>query len=154
MSKEKPWKPWGDHPFVVLVFLIAALIPIIVFIKGNFSDNTSNSNSTLVIRVANESGDSISGAKVIILYSEGGLSQYTDVNGTVSISLSVPNLNIMRMIVEAEGFQIYEMQIQQVTIDVINVRLEKRRGEKSDVILRVVDGETESPISNAQIFSI
>lgn len=151
MSDEKrPWKPWGDHPVVVLIFLIAALIPIAIFVRGNLGSTPDNSTSPIIIRVATESGDSVPGAKTILLYSDGGVSQYTDANGTVTYDLAV-DLNAFRIIVEAEGFQIQELQVQSLTNDVINVRLEERKGEKADVILRVVDSQTEFPISNAEI---
>jgi len=152
MSTEKtPWKPWGDHPIVVLIFLIAALIPIAIFIRGNLENTPDSINSTIIIRVATEAGDSVPGAKAIALYPNGGLSQYTDVNGTVSFNLPISNLSALRIIVEAEGFEIYELQIQQLPSDIVNVRLDERKGERADVILRVVDSETETPISNAEI---
>ena len=147
-SKRKLWKPWGDHPIVVFIFVVAALITIAVFLK----DYLTNQNPlTISIRVANQAGSSISNAKVILLYSEGAVSQYTDVNGTVTFSLSIDDPKGLRAVVETEGYQIYETQIRTPSSDVVNIRLEERKGSRTDILLRVVDNETEVPISDAPI---
>ncbi len=147
-SKRKLWKPWGDHPIVVFIFVVAALITIVVFLKGYL---VNQNHLTVSIRVASEAGSSISNAKVILLYSEGAVSQYTDVNGTVTFSLSIDDPKGLRAVVETEKYQIYETQIQTMSNDIVNIRLEERKGSRADIILRVVDNETGAPISDAPI---
>jgi len=147
-SKRKLWKPWGDHPIVVFIFLVAALISIAVFLKGCLPNQN---NLIISLRVANDSGNSISGAKVILLYSDGAISQYTDDNGMVTFDLSTNNTKTMRTIVETEDYQIYEVQFQPVSNDVVNIRLEERKGSRADIILRAINTETSAPVSNAPI---
>lgn len=149
-TSKRTWRPWGDHPLVVIIFVIAALIPIGIFVKEYLPKNTLSSNSTVLIRIADESGNSIVGAKVIMLFTENGTAQFTDSNGTVSFTNTSDNQHL-RIVVETDRYEIYEMQLSEMPRDVVNIRLSPRTGESADVILRAVDSETELPISNAEI---
>lgn len=110
----------------------------------------SPSAEQIAVRVADDSGASISGAKVLLFFEEGAFSQYTDVNGTTLFS-NISTTDSIRLIVETEEYEIYEQQIQLPRDKSVGVRLQKRSGGDGGIIFRVVDDTNSTPIAGAKI---
>lgn len=103
--------------------------------------------SSLVVRVANNEGASIPGAKVILISSRGSVSDYTDSNGNITFESSKGN---KRLIVETDNYQIAERVIRS-SDKTANIRLNEKMANSADVIVRTVKESDNSPIAGIEI---
>lgn len=143
------WKPWSDHPIVVILSLLAATATIAVFLRG--CQLGGGSDLPLIVRVSGDDGSSISGAKVLLFYQGGSLSQFTDSNGVAAFPSTDASGDSFRLIVEHEKYDIHESQFRGWGREILSVRLKERSPTSSNVILRVVGSSDGIPVSNAEI---
>lgn len=107
--------------------------------------------SALTVRVADSSGKPISAAKVLFFYSAGALSQYTDSNGFSKFIIASAVEGNVRLIVEADNYEIYEKDVVYPMESVIDVRLNGKQDTSEKVILRTVREGDSSPIDGVDI---
>jgi hypothetical protein len=150
---SKIWLP-------IIVAVIACCGTIIAAIIGsnyiekifeNIVPSQQPSNSVVTIHVADNSGSSISSAKVILFYSAGALSQFTDSNGISTFSVIGAEQGNVRLIVEANNYQIYEKQIIYPAETTIDVRLSEKQGSNENIILRTVREYDSLPITGIEV---
>lgn len=109
--------------------------------------------SSLAVQIADDSsGSSITGVRVVVVYADGALVEHSDSNGVAKINLP-SDMNLARLIVESDNYEIEERQIQipRDVNDSVKIRLKKRTGKESSTIFRVVDDESRKPIAGATV---
>lgn len=109
-----------------------------------------SSKNQIAIRVADSTGASVFGAKVLIFFQEGAFSQYTDANGT-AIFNNINTTESIRLIVETDQYEIYEQQVQLPRDKSLDIRLKKRSGNQGSIIFRVIDDTTGIPIPGVKV---
>jgi hypothetical protein len=157
MSKKKPansskiWLP-------ILVALIACIGTVLAAIfnsdalKEFLTRLLPRPNiSGLTIQVADREGSPLSGAKVLFFYSAGALSQYTDSNGVSRFVIPGEVQGNVRLIVEADAYEIYEKEVIYPVESAIEVRLEEKQGSDEKIILRTVREADSVPIQSVEI---
>jgi hypothetical protein len=105
----------------------------------------------LTVRVAESSGASIAGAKVLLFFQGGPLSQITDTNGSVNFTVNSSEPVNARLVVETNQYKIYEQEVQIPRDKTVNVHLENRTGSDESVIFHVVEDAAGKPIVGAKI---
>lgn len=108
-------------------------------------------NFTISVHVADKSGNTISGAKVLFFYPAGSLSLYTDSNGVSTFNVSNAGQGNLRVIVETDNYQIFEKQVVYPIETTIDVRLSEKKGSNENVILRAVSDGSNTPIDGIDI---
>jgi len=108
-------------------------------------------NFTISVHVADKSGSTISGAKVLFFYPAGSLSQYSDSNGVSTFNVSNAGQGNLRVIVETDNYQIYEKQVVYPIETTIDVRLSEKQGSNENVILRAVTDGSNAPIAGIDV---
>jgi hypothetical protein len=142
----------------IIIALIACLGTIIAALIGsdyikeivnNFYPQPGNAGIT--VHVADKSGKAISGAQVLIFYSAGSLSQYTDSNGVSTFSIDGPVRGNVRLIVESSDYQIYEKQIIFPIETTLDVRLIEKQGQNENIILRTIRESDSEPVNGIEV---
>jgi len=138
---------------VKILTIIAAVATIVTaFLKvTEWLERPKDSGAQVVVRVADSTGASVSGANVLLFFEGGPLGKYTDVNGTANFNVSFSNSVDVRLIVETDQYEIYEREIQLPRDKRIDVHLKERSPNTSSVIVRVVDDDNSVPIPGADI---
>ena len=108
-------------------------------------------NFTISVHVADKSGSTISGAKVLFFYPAGSLSLYTDSNGVSTFNVTNAGQGNLRVIVETDDYQIFEKQVVYPIETTIDVRLSEKQGSNKDVILRAVTDGSNTPIAGIDV---
>jgi hypothetical protein len=108
-------------------------------------------NFTISVHVADKSGSTIPGAKVLFFYPAGSLSQYSDSNGVSTFNVSNAGQGNLRVIVETDQYQIFEKQVVYPLETTIDVRLSEKQGSNKNVILRAVTDGSSAPIAGINI---
>ncbi len=108
-------------------------------------------NFTISVHVADKSGGTISGAKVLFFYPAGSLSQYTDSNGVSTFNVSNAGQGNLRVIVETDNYQIFEKQVVYPIETTIDVRLSEKQEGNKNVILRAVTDGSNAPIAGIEV---
>ena len=106
---------------------------------------------TISIRVTDNQGSGINGAKALFFYPAGSLSQYTDSNGVASFSVSDAGQGNLRIIVEADNYQIFEKQVLYPIETSLNIRLEKPQDTNENIILRTVSDGSNTPVAGIDV---
>lgn len=108
-------------------------------------------NFTISVHVADKSGSTISGAKVLFFYPAGSLSLYTDSNGVSTFNITNAGQGNLRVIVETDDYQIFEKQVVYPIETTIDVRLSEKQGSNKNVILRAVADGSNTPIAGIDV---
>jgi hypothetical protein len=107
--------------------------------------------SSLSVHVADQSGKAISGAKVIFFSSGGSVSQYTDSNGVSTLFVDPSVRDNVRLIVESDGYEIYEEQITSAAESSVDIRMSRKQGTNGKVVLRTVRETDSVPIHGVDV---
>lgn len=155
-QKKKGLSPaiWGSI-IVALIGLCGTLITValnpdlISVIMGMVSPRADN--FTISIHVAEQGGNSVSGAKVIFFYPSGSLSQYTDSTGVSTFTVNNAGQGNIRIIVESDNYQIFEKQVLYPIETTVDVRLKEKEATTENVVLRTITEGSAKPIANSEI---
>ena len=162
MSTTKPTKPpaQGSSPQTwrvsIIVAVIAAVATIVAallnssVLEGLWRGETATT-AGMTVRVANATGESVAGAKVLLFFAGGPLSTYTDSNGAAQFATIDPTVSAYQLIIEGTGYDIYEQMINPAHDQSVAVRLDDLGGETGTIIVRVVDDTTNTPVQGGQV---
>jgi hypothetical protein len=149
----------GRRPNPNRVQIIAAIIVAVATIVGGIFagpallrllPGATPRTEQMTVRVEESSGGSVAGAKVLLFFQGGPLSQITDTNGSANFTLSSSEAINARLVVETNQYKIYEQDVQIPRDKTVNARLEYRTGSDEGVIFHVVD-DTGKPIVGAKV---
>lgn len=139
-----------------MVAVIAAVATIVAallnssLLEGLWSGGTANA-AGMTVRVADTTGESVAGAKVLLFFAGGPLSTYTDSNGAAQFVSIDPTVSEYQLIIEGTGYDIYEQMIDPTRDQSVAVRLDALSGETGTIIVRVVDDTTNIPVQGGQV---
>ena len=144
-DQKSPFIIWG----VIGIVLIAIVVGLIFWLLGQ-----SEKESNIAVRIADENGESIQGASILLFYEGGTRQEYSDSNGSANIQITYdqPKTDV-RVIVEANEYQLFEREIIVPDEVEIQTRLQVVDPESGDVIIWVTD-EQGNPVTNAQVVLI
>lgn len=157
MSKKKTQFPSKVVLPIVLALIACCGTVVAAFINSDLLIDTiarfypTPESESISVHVADKSGTSIPGAKVLFFYSAGSLSQYTDSGGVSTFALGSDVKGNVRLIVETDKYQVYEKQITYPLETTVDVRLSEKQGSRENVILRVVRETDNQPVAGIEV---
>lgn len=110
----------------------------------------------VVVRVADTSGTSVSGASVLLMREDKPPeNDYSDSNGVANFTIGFEGKELdVRLIIETNQYQIFERNIRLPLDQAINVRLLEPDPEAGKVIVRVVNDKTNKTVTGAEVILI
>jgi hypothetical protein len=157
MAKKKQTKSSRNRLPILLALIAFGGTVIAAFISSDFLKELVQGIlprppiSALTVRVADNAGKPIPAAKVLFFYSAGGLSQYTDSNGVSRFIIASAVDGNVRLIVEADNYEIYEKNVDYPIESVVEVRLGGKQATSEKVILRTVRENDSIPIDGVDV---
>jgi hypothetical protein len=105
--------------------------------------------SSITFKVTDDSGTSVSQAKVVLVTDASVFTDYTDDSGVATFSIESGGGK--RVFVETGRYEIYDQIIARGSQSIVEIRLRPKDVSRRSVIIRVYDSELNSPVSGAEI---
>ena len=141
----------------IIIALITAVTAIVVSLIGApyvvnlFAGGTE---SKISVRVADGNAAPVSGARVVLFYDGGTLSERSDSGGIAVFETTASRGSAAHLFVETDQFEIYDETVALKGDLSIDVRLTPRGAANRTVIVRVVDDSNGVPIDGAEVLLV
>ena len=132
-------------------WIVATVTVVIIAIGITLAVILLNAETPVVVHVASDDGASVSRAKVLLFSNEGRQDGYTDALGTITFKVKAFGNTDARLIVEAGQYEIYERESHLPQDKNIEILLHKLPLNTSSVIIRAMDGSSNTPILGADV---
>ena len=145
--RQRLWK-YAAYIFGGSVLIIGITVGTVYLMGG-----ISRSAVTLTLRIADEEGEAIERAKVLVFHEGVPITQVADSNGVV-VFTSQPDRTEAQLVVEKDDYQIYEQVISINSDQNLTVLLERKNKDQRHVIVRTVDDHSHEPLEGAKVVLI